>query len=105
MKHFEVTFLAKGAAQGQSSGREDSVSGQPHFSDVLRVLEYLCDVSGAIRADKVVREIQFSERGVFLDGFADGDASTDHCLVVCQVQHQQVALIAEHSRNGIGALL
>ena len=40
-----------------------------------------------------------------LNGLADSDATVDHRLIVGQVEHEQVAFVAEDTSNGQCAFL
>ena len=59
----------------------------------------------AVWANKVVGEVKLAQSRVLLDGFADGYTASHHCLVICEVEHKQVAFVTEDTSNRKGSFL
>ena len=92
-EHLQVSLFSKSTPQSQCTLGEDTVARQPDFSDVLGVLEHLSDMPCAVWPNKVVREVELTQRRVLLNGLTDGDASSHHGAVVSEVENEQVALV------------
>lgn len=52
-------------------------------------------MSGAIRANEVIRKVQLAECRMRLNGLANGNTASDHCTIVCEIKDEQVFLVAE----------
>lgn len=84
-EHFEELLVLEGLAESSGTIGEHTIVGQPQLLDVLGRLEYLGDVTSAIRANHIVREVEFSQSSVMLDSLANRDASVNTGLVVSHV--------------------